>query len=103
MLTAMLAFLMLEPPPRVALVGTLDDRPTETVAEGFASHLAPVRQVAEKCGFSRTWVWDDDTSAAELWVLGAEVTPRRTACLRRWQRKHPHLAVSWKLPPLSGK
>jgi hypothetical protein len=94
---APLIFLWAAVQPPVAIVGKWDDRPTATVAEGIGSQLAPIKAAAESCGFSRTWVWDDDTSGAQLWVLEAEVQRERIACLRRW-KAHARLSqVKWKL------
>jgi len=102
MLIPLLIALAVEP-PAVALVGNWDDRPTATVAEGFARNLGKIEKAAKKCGFSESWVWDDDTPGAQLWVLASEVVPSRTACLQRWKMKHHRLAVRWVLPPLGTK
>ena len=79
------------------LVGGWDNRPTATVAEGLGVQLAPIKVAVEKCGFSRTWVWDDDSDGAQLWVLASEVRPTRLSCLRRWRAKAVKLNVKWQL------
>ena len=80
-----------------AVVYGWDDRPTLTVAEGSASKLAPLKSAAERCGFSRTWVWDDDTDEAQFWVLAQEASRKRTGCLNRWRAKHQRVEAQWKL------
>jgi len=87
-------------PPQVPLVGGWDNRPTATIAEGYGAQLAPIKVAAEKCGFSRTWVWDDDSSGAQLWVLAAEVKRDRVSCLKRWRIKTGSRKVKWLLAGL---
>jgi hypothetical protein len=87
----------------VAVVGGWDDRPTATIAEGYGKQLAPIKAASEKCGFSRTWIWDDNTSGAQLWVLADEVRPIRVQCLRRWKVKATGVNVDWKLSGLNKK
>ena len=87
-------------PPTVAVVGGWDDRPTSTVAEGYGSQLAPIKAAAERCGFSRTWVWDDDSAGAQLWVLASEVQRNRVSCLQRWKAKAKSSKVKWTLTGL---
>lgn len=96
-----LALLLAGSTPSIAVVGGWDDRPTATVAEGFGTQLASIKVAAEKCGFSRTWIWDDETAGSQLWVLASEVQDGRVACLRRWRataRATP--IVTWKLKGL---
>jgi hypothetical protein len=83
--------------PPIAIVGGSDNRPTLTVAEGYGKNLASLKTAAEKCGFSRTWVWDDDSDEAQLWVLAGEAFPERTNCLNRWRTKHQSVRLKWKL------
>jgi len=47
--------------PSDIVVGGWDRRPTLTVAKGYRMDLAPLKTAAEECGFSRTWMWSDDT------------------------------------------
>ena len=96
MLTAFLVMLAASPAP-VALVGGWDNRPTATVAEGYGAQLAPIKAAAEKCGFSRVWVWDDDSDGAQLWVLASEVRAPRVSCLRSWKAKAANVKVKWLL------
>ena len=102
---ALLPFLFAVETP-VAVVGDWDDRPTTTIAEGYSRHLTPIKAAAEKCGFSRTWIWDDDTSGAQLWVLASEVEnkSKRISCLLQWQKGAGRtMNVSWKLTTFDGK
>ena len=94
---AALILILAASPHQVGVVGGWDNRPTATVAEGFGARLAPIKTAAEKCGFSRTWVWDDDTSGAQLWVLASEVQPTRVNCLARWKAKAMSTEVKWVL------
>lgn len=80
-----------------AIVGRWDNRPTLTVAEGYGKTLASLKTVAEKCGFSRIWVWDDDSDEAQLWVLAGEASRERRNCLNRWRSKHQSFRLKWKL------
>jgi hypothetical protein len=86
--------------PQTMMVGGWDTRPTATVAQGFGTQLAPIKAAAEKCGFSRTWVWDDGGAEAQLWVLASEVRASRVSCLRRWKAKNQRLDVTWMLTGL---
>ena len=79
------------------VVGGWDGRPTLTVAEGYGRNLAPLKTAAEGCGFSRTWVWDDDSDEAQLWVSAAEASREKTDCLNRWRAKHKSVQLKWKL------
>lgn len=99
MFTAFVLVLGASPSP-VAAVGGWDNRPTATVAEGDGAQLAPIKAAAEKCGFSRTWVWDDDSSGAQLWVLAADVKRDRVSCLQRWRIKAGSRKVKWLLAGL---
>lgn len=83
--------------PSDIVVGGWDNRPTLTVAEGFGKNLAPLKTAAEECGFSRTWVWHDDSDKAQLWVLAGEASRERTDCLNRWRTKHQSFQLKWKL------
>jgi hypothetical protein len=80
------------------VVGGWDNRPTMTVAEGHRKNLAALKAAAEACGFSRTWVWDDGSADAQLWVLAGEESRKRTDCLNRWRTKHQSVQLKWKLP-----
>lgn len=80
-----------------AIVGGWDNRPTLTVAEGYGKDLASLKSVVEKCGFSRTWVWDDDSDGAQLSVLAGEASRERANCLNRWRAKHQSVRLKWKL------
>jgi hypothetical protein len=81
--------------PTAIVVGDWDNRPTLTVAEGYGNDLVTVK--AAECGFSRTWVWDDDSDEAQLWVLAGEASRKRTDCLNRWRSKHRSVQVKWKV------
>jgi len=81
-----------------ALVRGWDDRPTVTVAEGYGRDLAPIEPAAKRCGFSRTWMWDDDTEEAQVWILAEEASRERLDCLNGWRAKHQQLSVKWRLP-----
>lgn len=83
--------------PKQAVVYKEDSRATATVAEGFGRDLAPIKSAAERCGFSRTWVWDDNSDGSQLWVLAQEVTRPRADCLNRWRTTHRPISVKWKL------
>jgi hypothetical protein len=83
--------------PSAILVGGWDNRPTLTVAEGYGKDLAQVKTAAEKCGFSRSWVWDDDSDEAQLWVLAVEASGEKTGCLNQWRNKHRSIQLKWKL------
>ena len=82
--------------PSAIVVGGWDNRPTLTVAEGNGKNLALLKLVAEDCGFSRTWVWDDSDKAL-LWVLASEASRERQDCLNRWRTKHQSVRLKWKL------
>jgi len=56
---AFLALLLAGTNSPTAVVGDWDNRPTATLAEGYSRRLVPIKGAAEKCGFSRTWTWDD--------------------------------------------
>jgi hypothetical protein len=86
--------------PQEIMVGGWDTRPTATVAQGFGAQLTPIKAAAEKCGFSRTWVWDDGSAEAQLWVLASEVRANHVACLRTWKTKNQRLGVKWMLTGL---
>ncbi|WP_152569574.1 MULTISPECIES: hypothetical protein [Sphingomonas] len=79
------------------LVGGFDNRPTLTVAEGYGTNLAPIKAVAETCGFTQAWLWDDDSAEAQLWVLAAEASRKRKSCLDSWRSKHSTVPLTWKL------
>lgn len=97
---AALILILAASPHQVGVVGGWDNRPTATVAEGLGARLAPIKTAAEMCGFSRTWIWDDDTSGAQLWVLASEVQPTRVNCLARWKAKAMTPKVKWVLAGL---
>ena len=82
--------------PSAVVVGW-DNRPTLTVAEGYGKDLAPAKFAAEKCGFSRTWVWDDGSNDAQLWVLAGEASRERMDCLNGWRSNHQSVRLKWKL------
>ena len=84
-------------PKVVPLVGGWDNRPTLTVAEGYGNILARVKTAAEVCGFSRTWVWDDDSDEAQLWVLAGEASQKKTTCLNHWRSTHQSIPLKWNL------
>ena len=83
--------------PSAIVVGGWDTSPTLTVAEGYGMNLAPLKTAAEECGFSRTWVWDDDSGKGLLWVLAGEASRKRTDCLNRWRTQHRSVQLKWKL------
>lgn len=81
----------------VAIVIGFDSRPVVIVATGYGTNLTPIKPAAERCGFSRTWIFDDNTDQGEFWVLAEEASYRRTDCLNRWRHSHPSSEVKWKL------
>jgi len=83
--------------PSDIVVGGWDNRPTLVIAQGYGKNLAPLKGVAQECGFSRTWVWDDDSDKAQLWVLAVEASRERTDCLNRWRAGHQAVQLKWKL------
>ena len=86
-------------PQSTILVGGWDRRSTLTVAEGTGRNLGPLKIAAEACGFSRTWVWDDGSGEAQLWVLAAEASREKKNCLNGWRTKHRSIPLTWKVPP----
>lgn len=97
-----LILMLAEAQAPTALVGGWDNRPTATVAEGLGVQLAPIKTAAEQYGFSRTWIWDDDSDGAQLWVLASDVRQSRVSYLRRWKAKAVKLNVKWRLAGLKA-